>query len=496
MKSLKFFYVLFIISTSFVYAQREADVLINGRCLTIGDYNCNSPEDNLIFRFNKDSLESIIEPITLNLATNFSRAAFSDKNTGELLFASNGWRLINGNGQILSEKLWRDDVPWPNDSYDTTMVLNSLGPLFLDNPGNKNQAFLFYGQYLRGLASQFGPDLPKADRYFTYALLDIPSRSLISKNNIILDEFSASGDMQATRHANGRDWWLIKPGMYEDEYFIGLLDPSGIQMNKIIIPNLPHRGRFETYSYFNQNGDKYIHFTGKRYKFIHEFTFDRCSGQLSVPIVHDLTPFIYTPGDYTASTISPDGSKLYIRQSIIYYDPDSIIFSGGLFQYDLNTSIFSSIDTICGTILCLSPNYQSLFYPCRIDINGQLTTTLSFITNPNEKASNLNIDYYKYTVTNSTGLASPSNFANFRLGKLVGSPCDTIVSSVQAIPAKEININLYPNPAKDLMYVEFPYPNGKPFQISMVDAMGKLVYRSTMNAEGGSLNLANLGLSN
>jgi hypothetical protein len=323
-------------------------------------------------------------------------------------------------------------------------------------------------------------------------VLDIPSRSLISKNNIILDEFSASGDMQATRHANGRDWWLIKPGMYEDEYFIGLLDPSGIQMNKVIISGLPHRGRFETYSYFNQNGDKYIHFTGKRYKFIHEFSFDRCSGQLSVPIVHDLTPFIFTPGDYTASTISPDGSKLYIRQSPSITDTS---FLGGLFQYDLNTFQFSTFTSVIGALISLSPNYKDLFFMNAIPVNNQLIKTLNFVKNPNEIASELNIEYDKYVITNSSGLASHSNFANFRLGKLAGSPCDTIVSSVQTMSQKEVNIQLYPNPARDILYLEFPYPNGKPYQISIIDVMGKLVYSSTFAAEGGSLSLVSLGLA-
>jgi len=67
-----------------------------------------------------------------------------------------------------------------------------------------------------------------------------------------MNDTSASGDMQACRHANGRDWWLIKPGIYEDEYYVGLLSPTGIsEMQKITVPGIIHRGQFETYSYFS-----------------------------------------------------------------------------------------------------------------------------------------------------------------------------------------------------------------------------------------------------
>jgi hypothetical protein len=69
------------------------------------------------------------------------------------------------------------------------------------------------------------------------------------------------------------------------------------------------------------------------------------------------------------------------------------------------------------------------------------------------------------------------------------------VSNVPTIQTREVNISLYPNPARDILYLEFPYPNGKPYQISIVDAIGKLVYSSTFAAEGGSLSLASLSLA-
>jgi hypothetical protein len=240
--------------------------LINGFCFQ-DEVGCDPPYANVLFKFNDDGIEQIIEPLNINLSTGYSRAAYSNEN-GNLIFASNGWRLVNNSGTILSNRLWFNSIPWPEDSFDSTNVINSLGPLFLNDPGNQQRAYLFYGQYKAG---DFGSEILKADVIFTYAYLDVPNRSLISMNNIVMSDTSASGDMQACRHANGRDWWLIKPGIYEDEYYIGLLSPTGIsEMQKITIPGIIHRGQFETYSYFSFDGLKFLHFTGKRYKYLHE----------------------------------------------------------------------------------------------------------------------------------------------------------------------------------------------------------------------------------
>lgn len=141
--------LLYLILLCFVVsAQRQADSWAFGLCLPEYIFpGCTPPYGSSIMKFNEDGVEAVIEPAGLNLSTDYSRASFSDKHTGDLLFASNGWRLVNRSGQVLAHKLWRSDIPHPNDTPDTTAVLNSLGPLFLDEPGDDTKAYLFYGQY-------------------------------------------------------------------------------------------------------------------------------------------------------------------------------------------------------------------------------------------------------------------------------------------------------------------------------------------------------------
>ena len=477
---IKLFLILFAIASNAI-AQREADCLVNGRCLTLFGVDCTPPEGNSVFKFNADSLESINESPNFRLATNYSRAAFSDNTTGDFLFASNGWRLVNSQGDILANKLWRADIPWPNDNFDTTMVLNSLGPLFLNDPGDSTKAYLFYGQYSNG---NFGPEVLKADLIFTYAYLDIPTQSLISKNNELLNEISAPGDMQACRHANGRDWWIIKPGSYEDEYFIGLLSPLGIQLEKITIPGIQHRGQFETYSYFNKEGTKFIHFTGKRYKYLHEYNFDRCSGSLSNTVIHDLSDSLLF-GDVTSCTISPDGSKFYIRRS---FNADTIQGTGGMLQYDLENGNFELFTEI-GSSPQLSPNYRNIFLDFRIIQEDTMIRTLSVINNPNGTLAEIDLELNKYIVINYPMFGSPSNFANFRLGKLVGSPCDTIPIGLQAIVPKGLQFGLFPNPSNGEFSISLPKDQQLSWELS--NTLGQKVSSGAITAAEANYSIPN-----
>jgi hypothetical protein len=89
-------FILFCLTCLETYSQRQADGMFFGGCYNNQTCLCNAPLQGNIYKFNDDSLEEIIDPACLPLSTFYSKATFCDKNTGELIFASNGWRLVNG----------------------------------------------------------------------------------------------------------------------------------------------------------------------------------------------------------------------------------------------------------------------------------------------------------------------------------------------------------------------------------------------------------------
>jgi hypothetical protein len=125
--------------------------------------------------------------------------------------------------------------------------------------------------------------------------------------------------------------------------------------------------------------------------------------------------------------------------------------------------------------------------------NDSIYQTISTIYEPNQPGLQCNFVLNSDTVKNIPNFISPSCFANFRLGPLKGSPCDTIVSGINE--EKVGKLKVYPNPARDFLNVEFPSPYGKPYNIQIIDAMGQVVYASTLASEGANLSLSELKIN-
>lgn len=459
--------IIFYLLISFAaLAQRQAYSTINGECW-INSTGCDSPSANMILKFNDDSLEQIIEPLNLGLATYYSRAAFSDMN-GNLLFASNGWRLINSTGEVLSYKLWRDDIPHPGDSPENTMVLVTMGPLFLNDPGDSSKAYLLYGEYE---TYQDPPYTIAADSYFSYAYLDIPTQTLISQNNTILDTPTNLGNMQACRHANGRDWWIIKPGIRENKFFIGLLDPNGVNMEEITISGIPDRVQGNTFAQFSFEGNRFVHYTCFPNRVLYAFDFDRCSGELSNMEMHDLSDSLRA-GDLNAIALSPDGTKVYIKKGGYLSQPVQV---PGQLQYDLNTNSFHYVSQYSSAPF-LTPNGKTVLIQSFFTENGINHQTLSEIMNPNEPGVNCNIVEHKYPLQNNATFVMPSNYANFKLGALAGSNCDSLNSGIPTVlNYPPFHFRAYPNPVESSLTIERDVPGAS--QLIITDMLGRVIWQ-------------------
>ena len=457
-----------------VLGQREGDSFAIGYCHYMFAHGCVEPYGSSIYKFNEEGIEEIIEPAGLNLNTDYSRAAFSDNTTGDLIFASNGWRLVNRSGEVISYKLWRDDLEAPNTANDTANPLYTQNPLFLPDPGDSTKAYLFYGQYQ--LDNLFGTGLRMLDVLFTYAYLDIPTQSLINKGNVLITDTTGIGGLAAVKHANGRDWWVVKPGRFQDEYYVGLLTPQGIQFEKQVLTDVEHLEQGRPCSYFSEAGDVFVNFTGSPFK-IYRFNFDRCEGSFSNVELHSVADSVWN-GDWMAPALSADASKFYFRRSSFPFGSQG---TGGLFQFDFETEEINRI-IINGTFQ-LTPNFKQIIFGDRILINDTMYQTYGTIDNLDAPFSELIIHEHVDTVLNVANFLSPFAVVNFRLGKIEGSLCDTVISGTARISEKQPEIHLYPNPVRDVLYVEFPDPNGKPYQVVIFDLMGRIMYSGKHSGE-------------
>jgi len=418
----------------------------------------------MLFKFNADSLELIDTTCTVTTSNFYSGATYSDK-YGNWKFTSNGWRVVNSYGEVLSYRLWDAGIPWPNNQPDTTLVDYSKGPLFLTSPKDSNKVYLFYGQSKRFMPENSfnGP----YDVLLTYAVLDIATQQLLSTNNEVEIDTSSMSNLNACRHANGRDWWLVKPGIFSNEYYVGLFDSDSIKMQKILFPELNKRMQYFTIAHFTEDGSKFLHFTHDFSKFIQVYDFDRCTGSLTNPVEYDLTNYLRN-GEDNNFTISPNGSKAYFQRMDWQ---DSLVYQPGTYQYDLETSGFNRINNKYGSTF-LAPNYKSIYFKSFFRNQDQsINYNISEISNPNASILDINIEEFKYPILNSFPMLTHPSYANYRLGALVGSPCDTIRPKKTYTSGNVV----FPNPFSSGFTLQLATAPVKPLLLKVHNIIGQLV---------------------
>jgi hypothetical protein len=477
-----FFLLLF---NQTIIAQRQADAILVGN--SFFSIPAEAPYSNSVLLFDDTSFVSENAETPMVMSNFYSSASYADKH-GNILFASNGWRLINSFGDVLSYKLWHDDIPWTGGSPDTTLVDLTRGPLFLPDPADSNRVYLFYGEYVNNQPMQT-LGFARLDVRFCYALLDVPTQSLISKDNIILEDTTALSDMVALRHGNGRDWWIYKPSTQSNQYYRGLLSADGLsEFELYTIPGMQGREQAYTMTHFTQDGSMMAHFSTYQAKYCQRLDVDRCTGNLSNPRETDLNP-MFRPAEIANFTLSPNGSKIY-GYRLNYSDST---YLRGNYQYDFETDSLSFL-TSQGTLMFLSPNHNELYFISNITNDTSSIFFIGSIQQPDSLGDLANVDEFKYPSINIPVMLAAPNFANYRLGPLAGSTCDTIVTVGAKVSYNFDELTVFPIPSKEKVHIRLKQKFQTPSQITILNATGQVVFIDQIDEEYTSLDAISLGI--
>jgi|GEM_PF-357836 len=339
--------------------------------------------------------------------------------TGQLLFYSNSVSIWNRD----FEYLWNSDIIVPTDVYSTSSVTN--GSIFLPFPGDSTESVYIYFY------------IDKDDNKLYYSLIDLSldeGRGGVVEGfkNINLFEFAVCEQLLAIKHGNGRDWWVVvRKGNSESTQFSTLLlTPNGF----LDAFNQPagFRGAVAGELTASLDGSKVAVATTGAVCFpnrpiIALYDFDRCTGLLElVDTLRTRECFVNCYG----LAFSQSGSKLYystadkiglyqidatlpvLRDSLILKlsGPSFFLFSGGQLELNSNGEIIMVYGRAPGTE----------------GIDG-LTSHLGVIRYPELVGLACNFDTFGIDLNGRENLTySLPNFANYDLGPLVGSPCDTL----------------------------------------------------------------------
>jgi len=297
--------------------------------------------------------------------------------------------------------------------------------------------------------------------------------------------------LQAVKHGNGRDWWLVTKMSdanltHINQFIEYLITPSGISGPFY----------FDFGGAFDQDFQKIIFNTScskimniNTVGYMCEYDFDRCSGVISNPhvIYPEITTFPYNRV-FWEGAYSPNDSVFYATTSRASGNN-----YGFLLQYDLTaTDISASCDTLdsatvpIGTgAVRLAPDgkiYYSRAYespgvnsfPYKDTMYNYINMNLSVINEPDNIGAACNYQPFSFYLGGKRTYYGLPNNPDYDLGALAGSVCDTI-TGIDPSPLERVGVRFYPNPAKEKVRFEYSEPVSENSQIEVYDNLGVMV---------------------
>jgi len=258
---------------------------------------------------------NIDHPTTTSLP--FSKLDFIDTNAG--ICDEDGNVLFYFNGQDIEDVSFAEMLNGSNINDDPAHIGYDLpqGAIVLPWPEHPDHYFLFHETLG---TSWFGWGCYE----LRYSIIDMNGNNglgeVIQRRRFLLYEPLTFGQLTATKHANGRDWWLLVNTRDSNLYYRYLLDPSGVRrMEDQVVGETVLAGVGQ--AVFSPDGTRYARFNTvsvEAGRFVDIYSFDRCSGLLSNPLKFQFDPNTLAGG----AAISPNSRYLYIayRLAVDQYD--------------------------------------------------------------------------------------------------------------------------------------------------------------------------------
>jgi Secretion system C-terminal sorting domain len=383
---------------------------------------------------------------------------------GMMVYNAKGDTIKNGGGHL-------NNICYPKQYGNHNLVPNNT----IIIPKKENQYYIFYTTMSDSKCEHYysfvTPDTFDFDE-LRYSIVDMNANNgageIKELNKLALSVPSpwlGKASITATKHANGRDWWVVKSSARERQFkYIFLVTPD------TIIEHTQDMGlAFNTFAYdnygqnnFSMDGSLYAECAGNSPITI--YNFDRCSGMFSLKRVIEPTPYkdqtFDKYSDWSGVCFSPNNKYLYTcDQHHVYQlnvaEPNDALATLKVSELDTSSNF---------------PKYSGLqITPTGVLYIGHwngVSKDINAIMQPNEYglASAFKFDYIRL-LSNTN---DPPNIPNYGLGALVGSPCDTI-------RLKPNEWLLYPNPANAVIKLKVPNSiKGEVVQVGLYDMLGKL----------------------
>lgn len=253
----------------------------------------------------------------------FEVGIWINNENGRLILISNGMEIQDGDGVVIEDTInfspwWNERIGVNNNQVVTKGMAWNQSSLCLDLPGQSEEYLIF---------SQIYDHVNDYSTRVQYARIDLDDGSgvprVVARDIVILSDSLSQGGMNACKHANGRDWWLLFPTVYANKWHTFLVQPDTIEFVNTQTFNTPFE-RVLGQSVFSPDGSLFLVNSYENYGIgngrVDLYEFDRCSGNLS-------HKFRDTVGAFTSngSAFSNDNQFAYVSDDMNVYQYSLIV---------------------------------------------------------------------------------------------------------------------------------------------------------------------------
>lgn len=238
-----------------------------------------------------------------------SNTSISNKD-GDLLFYSNGCYIVNAaheimeNGDSINPGLIQDIYCPVGGSPYTQGIISIPAP-------ESDSLYYVFNLDMQTPFLMIDSLIGIAPEHLFYHIIDISQNNglgkVIYKNKIAVKDTLAKGNIQAVKHANGEDWWIIVPKVLSNCYFIIPATKDGI--GNPILQCIGRRWNDDDtvgQVIFSPDGKKYIRFNP--WNGLNIFDFNTKTGKLSNPLIIDFPDHYFT---VAGAAVSPNSHYIY-----------------------------------------------------------------------------------------------------------------------------------------------------------------------------------------
>lgn len=468
-----------------IYSQNKYDYIWHtGYSFFRGPAPTNAPLYGFQFNFNNGKVKADTMKRTYDFLETVQSTCDSN---GNFLFSSNGCKIFNKNFEVMENG---DDLNQvPQSTFSNSCIVTSFkaeiirnGALSLPIPDSKDSLFAFFRTESNKVIA---PPLNLLPLNLYYSLINMNSNNglgkVIVKNQVIVRDTLDGGDINAVKHANGKDWWIISRKFISNSFFTFRVSSKGLDSSFTQATGEPTtiRGQYGGDAFFSPNGVKYAYFTARDQLMLYDF--NRNTGKLS-NFRHIIVPYELNSTDvfFSGVAFAPNSKYLYVftTTQIFQVDTDAADIQSNILQvarYDAVAAPYAY------------PTGGRLAPDCKIyftSTNG--LNYFGYIRYPDRKGVACQVLQGSIKTPYTSGIVGgmPNN-PNYRLGVTPTYPCDSTIDF--RVPTKEaytkIDVNVFPNPSTGNVTLDWDDGiNTEGGIIRVFNVLGQMVFQQKIPA--------------